>query len=782
MEKIKISVRSLVEFLLRQGDIDNRVASIDLDAMQTGARLHRKIQKKMGPEYQAEVSLKDIVVLDGFELQVEGRADGIITTEDGITVDEIKGTGQDLEKLKKPELVHLAQAMCYAYIYGKKVHTKEEEEIGVQMTYVNLDTEEIKRFKESFSFTYLKEWFINLARLYEKWGKFQVEHKKERNDSIKGVEFPYEYRKGQRDLVVSTYHTIKEKKQLFIQAPTGVGKTMATLYPSVKAVGEGLGEKIFYLTAKTITRTVALEAMNILKGDGIQSKTIVLTARDKVCFLDERECNPDACPFAKGHYDRVNEAVYDSITGLDVLGREEIESQAKKWNICPFELGLDISLFMDVIICDYNYAFDPNAQLKRFFGEGVKGDYIFLIDEAHNLVDRAREMYSASLYKDDVLRTKRAVADNDYRVTKALEDTNKKLLTLRKEIDEYEVLTQVDDLYLSATRLLVEMDRYFEESRDEKTDPEVLEFYFQIRSFLSVYEGMDKNFIIYGHKSPDRGFLVCLYCVNPATSLEEYLDKGKAAIFFSATLLPMGYFKKLLSTKEDDYAIYIPSPFDTKNRLIVMGNDVTTKYTKRGQTMYHRYARYILEIARSKTGNYMAFFPSYKFMDEVYQEFIQIAEEGMEYVQQAGFMSESAREIFLENFEDIRENSFIGFCVMGGIFSEGIDLTEDKLIGAIIIGTGLPQVCLERELLKQYFDKEGNNGFDYAYTYPGINKVLQSAGRVIRTEHDRGIIALLDERFFDRKNRTSFPKEWEDIKTISVDSAKKELEKFWGNN
>lgn len=779
MQVIKISVRNLVEFLLRLGDIDNRIATVDLDAMQAGARIHRKIQKKQGPDYKAEVSLRKRITLDGFELQVEGRADGIITRDKQITIDEIKGTGQDIEKVESPKLVHLAQAMCYAYIYGEKVFLKEEEDVEVQMTYVNLETEEVKRFKEKFTFSYLRQWFFDLIGLYEKWGKFQIEHKSKRNNSTKGIEFPYEYRKGQRDLVVSTYHTIKERKQLFIQAPTGVGKTMATLYPAVKALGEELGEKIFYLTAKTITRTVALEAMNILKEKGICTKTIVLTARDKICFLEERECNPKACPYAKGHYDRINEAIYDSITNLQVLGRKEIEEQAKKWQVCPFELSLDIALFMDVIICDYNYVFDPNAQLKRFFGEGNKGDYLFLIDEAHNLVDRARTMYSASLYKDDVLKIKRVIKEKNYRLTKALDDTNKKLLSLRKEIETYKVLEQVDDLYLSITRVLVEMDRYFEENKSQKPSEEVLAFYFTIRSFLAVYEKMDKNFIIYGYKNPDEGFLICLYCVNPATSLVEYLDKGKAAIFFSATLLPMSYFKKLLSTKKEDYAIYIPSPFKTQNRLLVTSNDVTTKYTKRGTAMYKRYATYILEISRSKRGNYLAFFPSYKFMEEVYQEFVKIADQEMEYVMQAGFMSETAREVFLENFEENRKNSLVGFCVMGGIFSEGIDLTRDKLIGSIIIGTGLPQVQLENELLKEYFNQEGENGFDYAYTFPGVNKVLQAAGRVIRTEEDRGIIALLDERFLEERNRVTFPREWQDIKMVSVKNIKNELKKFW---
>ena len=440
MEKqlIKISVRALVEFILQSGDLDNRTASADKEAMQMGARLHRKIQRQMGSLYTSEVSMKCQVPYEKFILQVEGRADGVMDTEEGLVIDEIKGVFKDVNTMEEPVPVHLAQAKCYAFIYGEQ---NGQEKMGVQMTYCHLETEEIRRFRQEYTIEELREWFYGITDAYEKWALFQVEWKEKRNASIKQVEFPYQYREGQKKLAAAVYRTIQRKKKLFIQAPTGVGKTMATVFPAVKAVGEGLADKLFYLTAKTITRTVAQQAFDILKHacseedekGALCYKVITLTAKEKICFCEKPECNPDYCPYAKGHFDRINDAVYEMITTSDDMSRQAVEEQAKKWQVCPFELGLDLSLWADAVICDYNYVFDPNAKLKRFFGEGVKGDYIFLIDEAHNLVERGREMFSASLCKEDVMKVRRLVKTRDGRLARQLEECNRQLLALKRE-------------------------------------------------------------------------------------------------------------------------------------------------------------------------------------------------------------------------------------------------------------------------------------------------------------------------------------------------------------
>lgn len=774
---IRVSVRNLVEFILRSGDIDNRIASQDKDAMQMGAKLHRKIQRQMGASYHAEVTLRRAVEFDQFNIQVEGRADGIIE-EDTVCIDEIKGVFRDLEHLTEPVPVHLAQAKCYACIYAMQ---KELSVIGVQMTYCNMETEEIKRFRQEYETEELEVWFQELVRQYEKWAGFQIEWREIRNQSVKRIEFPYEYRQGQRELAASVYKTILRKKKLFIQAPTGVGKTIATVFPAVKAVGEGLGEKIFYLTAKTIARTAASQAFDLLKEQELRYKVITLTAKEKICFCEKADCNPDYCPYAKGHFDRVNDAVYELITSRDDMSRGVLEEQARKWQVCPFELGLDVSVWTDAIICDYNYVFDPNAHLKRFFGEGVKGDYLFLVDEAHNLVERGREMYSASLCKEDILRVRRRVKTLDVRLARRLEECNRQLLELKRECDGVTVLNSAAHIYLKLLAVMAELERFLEEQKENEVREEVLELYFQVRTFIGVYEKLDENYMIYAELLDDGRFQVRLFCVNPAVNLKEYMDKGRSTIFFSATLLPIHYYKELLSTEKDDYAVYAETAFSEDQRILLQATDVSTKYTLRGEGMYRRYAQYLYRVALAKEGNYMAFFPSYKFLEQVYDAFIELlqGEDEIHCLVQAPYMSEEAREIFLEGFEEERTGSLMGFCVMGGIFSEGIDLARERLIGAVIVGTGLPQVCRERELLKDYFDGRGLNGFDYAYVYPGMNKVQQSAGRVIRTEEDRGVILLLDERFSEQRYRNTFPREWKGIRRCNIHTMEEQIQKFW---
>ena len=774
---IRISVRNLVEFILREGDIDNRKAGLpDKEAMQLGGRIHRKIQRQMGSDYHAEVPLKITVPCEGFAIQIEGRADGIQKTADGVVVDEIKGVLRELEYIEKPVGVHLAQAKCYGYIYGKQ---QELDSITVQMTYCQMETEEVKRFQETFSIEELERWFFDIVMQYEKWARFQIEWRQTRDATIKEAEFPYPYREGQRELVTSVYRTILRKKKLFIQAPTGVGKTMTTIFPAVKAVGEGLGDKIFYLTAKTITRTVAEQAFQILKKNGLQYKVATLTAKEKICFCEKAECNPDVCPYAKGHFDRVNDAVYEMITTMEEMSRENIETQAKKHSVCPFEMGLDVSLCVDAIICDYNYVFDPNAHLKRFFSEGKKGEYLFLIDEAHNLVERGREMYSAVLYKEEFLQMKKAVRYESVKLTRQLEGCNQMLLEMKRECQTYKEYNSISHFALKLLNVMNGLQKLLEEK--EQVDEEVLEFYFHVRNFLNIYEEVDENYVIYTELEEGGDFKLKLFCVNPAVKLQNFLSQGNSTVFFSATLLPIRYYKRLLSVETDDYAVYAHSPFKEANRLLVLGQDVSTKYTRRGYEMYERFAIYIKNVMQAKPGNYLVFFPSYRFMEEVRETFERYRTEEMCCMIQEQNMNEQDREAFLQEFEAEREGSLAGFCVMGGIFSEGIDLTKERLIGAMIVGTGLPQVCNEREILKQYFDRHGENGFDYAYLYPGMNKVLQAAGRVIRTEEDKGVIALLDDRFAGRRYLEIFPREWRKLTYCNVKTIGEKVEQFWKN-
>ena len=854
--EIRVSVRSLVEFILRSGDIDNRRQGSPENAMQEGSRIHRMIQKRMGAEYQAEVSLKYTHITEEYVLVVEGRADGIIDTDKEVVIDEIKGTYRDLSRMKAPIPVHVAQAKCYAFMYGLKRSLKE---IRVRLTYCNLETEEIRYFYEDYSFQELEEWFNHLIASYKKWADYTWSWRQTRQKSLEELEFPFPYREGQRELVSYVYQTIYHHRKLFIEAPTGVGKTISTIFPSLKAMGRGMGEKLFYLTAKTITRTVADDTLGMLRQRGLHFKSVILTAKDKICFMEETECNPENCPYAKGHYDRINEAIFALLTSEESFTRERIEEYAQKYQVCPFELCLDMSLFVDGIICDYNYLFDPHVYLKRFFTEGTGGNYIFLIDEAHNLLERGREMYSASLSKEVFLELKQeikqtvlseiaekeeksgvegqltfdmttmseqseaAVEQVEVSVAHAdkrkhhggksifvkqgygermiyhLDKCNKELLSLKRECEGYRLVEDIDGFVNALLRLHGILGEYLEEQEEDKLPvrESLLDFYFDISHFLDIYERVDENYVKYTQLDEEGSFLIKLFCVNPRENLKECMQRGRSTILFSATFLPIQYYKGLLGGDAEDYEVYAKSVFNPEKRALFIANDVTSKYTRRSDEEYYRIARYIDEIVKSRQGNYMVFCPSYSFLQRIYDIYMQyFADEGKECMIQQDYMSEEGREEFLARFQgneecdlqekidmdiefDAEDSTLIGFCVLGGIFGEGIDLKNDSLIGVIIVGTGLPQVCNEREILKNYFDERGENGFDYSYRYPGMNKVLQAAGRVIRTAEDVGVIALLDERFLQFSYAKMFPREWESYETVSVDGIADRVERFW---
>ena len=777
LTRIRISVRNLVEFIFRSGDIDNRIGKgAQKEAMQEGSRMHRKIQGRMGMEYRAEVPLKLEVPQEQYVLALEGRADGIITNADGVTVDEIKCMYTDVTRFEEPIFVHKAQAMCYAYIYALQ---NGLDQISVQLTYCDLDTEEICRFEEAFPFFWLERWFQDMMEAYRKWTDFQFAWRKIRQTSIQTLEFPFPYREGQYKLVGDVYRTIHRKKILFIQAPTGTGKTISTLFPAIHAVGENLGDKIFYLTAKTITRTVAKDTCDLLKAKGYRGKVIVLTAKEKMCPCEEMDCNPSNCLRAKGHYDRVNDAVYDLITTEENFTRERMLAQAEKYQVCPFEMSLDASLYADIIICDYNYVFDPNVYLKRFFSEEEKGDYIFLVDEAHNLVERGREMYSAVLVKEEILTVKKLVRGKDRKLEAALEKCNRQMLEWKRECETYTIYESIGAFAFSLMRLMSLLDIFLQSRGEMPERKEVTEFYLNLRHFMNMFERVDENYVLYSDFDETDRFCLHLYCVNPSVNLQECLERGKSTIFFSATLLPVNYYKNLLSSKKDNYAVYADSAFREEQRLLFIGRDVSSLYTRRTLGEFHRIALYIQQVLRAKKGNYLIFFPSYRFMEDVYEQFLAVNEQEADCMMQSGNMNEADREEFIQEFSNPRGKSLAAFCVLGGIFSEGIDLKEDLLIGVLIVGTGLPQICNQREILKEYYQEENGQGFDYAYQYPGMNKVLQAAGRVIRTASDRGIIGLLDERFLRSDYRQLFPREWSQYEVHTLDSLPGALEAFW---
>lgn len=799
--EIRISVRNLVEFVLRSGDIDNRRGAFgEKDAMQAGSRMHRKIQKRMGANYQAEVSLRCKIREGDFAIVVEGRADGILTEPSGVTIDEIKGVYRDLRLLEAPDELHLAQAMCYGYMYGIQQNLSS---VVVQVTYCNLETEEIRRFQIEKTYEELKLWFQGMIHDYIKWARYLYHHGVRRDQSLKEMKFPYAYRSGQRELAASVYRSIVRERNLFVQAPTGVGKTLSTLYPALKAIGEGYADKLFYLTAKTITCKVAEEAFAVLGERNLYFNRITITAKEKLCFLDQPQCNPDACPYAKGHYDRINEAVFDIIHGEMAVTRDKILDYAARYQVCPFEFCLDVSNWVDGVICDYNYVFDPTVRLKRYFSEAVSDKYLFLVDEAHNLVPRAREMFSAQLIKEDGMALKRMFKGKELKLVRMLDKVNRTLLEMKREpADEkfgHLMLDGISDLALTLISLMGELENWLEQDGSlmgnrtwndaheyEMDRDAVLDYYFNLRKFLYVFERLDVRYRIYARVLEDGRFMLRLFCIDPSGNLKECLERGASTIFFSATLLPVMYYKKLLSGNLEDYAVYADSPFCGDHRLLMIGTDVSGRYNRRNRREYERVVEYLLKMTMARSGNYMAFFPSYAYLNQIEvlleeRRLDKKLDHELQWRAQKPDMTESDKEIFLQDFEQERAHSYLALCVLGGFFSEGIDLTEERLIGTAIVGTGLPMVCAEQAVLKNYFQDMEGRGFDYAYLYPGMNKVMQAAGRVIRTVRDKGVILLLDERFMKPEYQELFPREWDRYAPVTIKNVEEWLKHFWQN-
>jgi Rad3-related DNA helicase len=785
--EIKVSVRNLVEFILRGGDLDTRFMT-STRAVE-GTRIHQKLQKlnkkkfsEIGSEYLAEVALVYKFQQKGISFSIEGRADGIIIPakddfSSNVTIDEIKTTTQKLEYIDEEyNELHWSQAKCYAYIYAVQ---NEKLMMNVQLTYCDVENEDIKIFVKSFTREELEDFFVSLIEKYYKWARLSEDWTMLRNESIKALKFPFEsYRKGQRELAVSVYKTIAEGKRIFVQAPTGIGKTVSTIFPAVKSMAEGHVSKIFYLTAKTITRQVAEEAVKKMREGHLALKTVTLTAKDKICFSKGSACNPEQCSYARGHFDRVNDAIEDIITKEDELTREKIESYAYKHNICPFEFSLDLTLWCDCIVCDYNYVFDPRVSLKRFFES--KGDYAFLIDEAHNLVDRAREMYSAKLSKSPFLKIKKIMKEVEGSISKTLGKINSYMLSLKKSLEGEAFLVQKDlpeDMYPLLRKLVKVSEDWLASSEGKEGHEELLQLYFDVLAFIRVWELYDNNFVTYIEDSENE-VTIKLFCLHPGKLINEHLEKGRAAALFSATLTPMVYFKDILGGKEEDYVIKLPSPFPRENQCLLIADTVSTRYRHRERS-FSVIVRHIHNMIKTKLGNYMIFFPSYKYMTDTYNCFVENYVD-IKVIMQQGEMDENERDEFLKNFIADPQETLVAFVVLGGIFSEGIDLKGDRLIGTAIVGVGLPQICMERNIIKDYFDEANNMGYDYSYTYPGMNKVLQAAGRVIRSSEDRGVVLLIDDRFTSSKYRPLFPDHWKHARVLrNTENFVSILEDFW---
>jgi DNA excision repair protein ERCC-2 len=777
---LKISVRGLVEFVLREGDLPTGFGFVSRDRAVQGTRGHQRVQKSRPDDYEAEVSIRHRVERDGIGLDILGRIDGLFHSDDPLCIDEIKTTTTDLSQIDETyNHLHWAQAKVYAYIYA--LHN-DLAKMAVQLTYYHLDSRQTKEIRHTFTFAELTAFFDDIIDSYMAWAKLVLAWYEKRDASIEILEFPYaEYRTGQREMAVAVYRAIRDGEKLFVQAPTGIGKTIAAQFPAIKAIQKGLVSKIFYLTAKTLGRTVAEKALDDMRAEGLQLKSITLTAKDKICFCSATG-DKDNCPYARDYYGKLRPALEDAYQH-QAFTRPFIEEIAEKHQLCPFEFSLDLSLWVDCIICDYNYAFDPRVHLRRFF-ENVTEPYAFLIDESHNLPDRAREMFSAEVSKRAVLDLRAQVKEQLPQTAKALNKINRILLDKRKAaeaIDQTELVEhEVDDALINALRHFVQVAEawlIFNYQSDFRQN--LLDFYFTCTTYLFIAEQyFGPNYVAYFELNRQDGVRAKLYCVDPAPHLVEALKRGQSAVFFSATLLPMLYFEQILTGCTGQRQLQLASPFPRENLHVLVHQHIATKYTQRA-TSYQPIAHTIMAVCAAQTGNYLVFFPSYAYLEAVREVLEREFPEQSLLVQERN-MSEPEREDFLAQFATNNDNSLIALAVMGGIFGEGIDLVGERLIGAIVVGVGIPQLGLERNLIRDYFNQAQRRGFEYAYQYPGLNRVMQAAGRVIRTETDRGVIVLLDERFNQYRYRTLYPVAWHGFNVVKdAEEIRGLLQTFW---
>jgi len=688
---VKLPIRQLVELIMRSGDIDSRYVS--KDRLLEGAKAHRMLQKSYRQwygDYRSEVFLALAYNYQGVDYLLEGRADGVFFQDGLWVIDEIKTTTRPLiEITPEHHPTYWAQAKCYAYIWAVQ---NGAAQVAVQLTYCHLETGETQQFRKVFATGELERFLASLIESYAVWANFSTQWAKERDLSIAALEFPFAaYRRGQRELAVAAYRAIAGGKKLFAEAPTGTGKTISVLFPAVKALGEGKIAKIFYLTAKTITRQVAEEAFARMRRNGLKIKTLTLTAKEKICFCEKTVCQPDYCQYAKGHFDRVNAAILDILKECDDLTRSVVERYAAKHRVCPFEFSLDLSLWADCVICDYNYLFDPRAYLRRFFAEG-KNDYAFLIDEAHNLVDRSREMFSAEFRKSAMSEIKKAYKGRHKPLDKVATAINREMLALRKQCGEqgYAVCSEKPlNLLKLIARFTAVCEEMLKEDQELGEDSRFLQLYFEGLHFLTIAEFYDQRYTTL-IEVEGREVKIKLFCLDPSQLLRDALKRGSSTVMFSATFSPLPYFRDILGGDDIDGTLSLDSPFDRRRLCVLIADHVSTKYHDRRQSL-PELIRLIGAFVSAKVGNYIVYLPSYEYLEDVFAEFAKTYPH-ITAAKQQGMMAENEREQFLENFQENPPHTYVAFCVLGGIFGEGIDLQGSRLIGTVIVGVGLPQV------------------------------------------------------------------------------------------
>ncbi|MCI8387520.1 MAG: ATP-dependent DNA helicase [Clostridiales bacterium] len=827
---IKLSVREVTDFLCRSGSLDSRAG---IARMVEGTRMHNILQSrdanKYGGAYVKEVALSWVFTLGSecdiynnegncevlpLRIELSGRADGIIDDDDGYTIDEIKTTTMPLRFINEEDFpAYRAQLDCYACMFAL-LHGLDH--VRTRLTFCHIETEDCIYFYHERTRDELLAVVMGLLDEYRKWTRLRAYFTAELASSAAKLKFPFRsFREGQSDMVLTAYQVFKRGGRLYVQAPTGIGKTISAIYPAYKALGDGFGKRIFYLTAKTPLRTAAQNAVKLLRRSGLHTRSIILTAKEKCCLCREavRDCSDLVCEYSEGHLDRVNAALWQLLNAYDDFTPSLIEKSAKEFKVCPYELSLDLALWCDIIICDYNYLFDPRVSLKRFFGsfdddsDCTPEENIFLIDEAHNLADRARETYSAELRFSPFLDMLKRIPESDFILYQPLRALCRQFLRLKRRAkanmetngtfllshDPFESFGDAVTIFIDSALEWLHVNGSLSVKDSPLPSPDKLsDLRFDAMRFKFALERFGKSFINYVELSGDE-IRVKILCRDPSAIVAKRLDRGRAAMLFSATFTPLDYYANLLGGMNEGSGSFsygskkgskirlleLESPFPRENLLVAAMYKISTRFGDRDATI-HAAAEVLAATVGAKAGNYIAYFPSYRLMRETYNAF-RLVDSDTYCIMQKPDMTESDRDAFIKKF-DTNEKGMLAFAVLGGIFSEGIDLIGDRLIGSIIVGVGLAQLNNESNIIAEYYNEVNEQGYEYAYVYPGMNKVLQAAGRVIRTDTDRGVVVLIDDRFATPTYTNLYPSHWKGMKLVGDTHAlRKVLADFWND-
>ncbi len=721
---------------------------------------------------------------------LEGKCDKI----DGDSITVIRVIESHPDRITKSEMTQCrAEAFVLGYIHAQ---THSLKSVNLNIIIASTISKDTRSVSERVSHLKLQKFFDKCMCAVSIYSRVELDRVKFRLPSMRDAHFPFDnVRQGQSEFVKSVYRAIGRAETLFASAPTGTGKTVSSLYPAIRALGNGLCQKVFYLTLKSMTAIAARDCINLMKDKGCDIRAIILSAKDKCCKM-KLVCHDSMslCPLTK--FNRLADAVMELYDlGITVVEECHVQQISSKYHVCPHELMLTYSEICDVVICDINYLFDPSVYIRRFFTHG--GEYAFLVDEAHNLPDRVREMYSCEISLpelekisvSELLTPHSPLAEN-------LRSTVEMATEILMPYVSDSIFTDKEGKKAGATHLsdipceiydiFASLEICAEDellrcrmARDEdkimrlRLVSSLLRSIKKLNYILSLFDSSYKMFIYYN----DGNLSFKLFCLDTSDIVNKCISKGRGAVFFSATLEPIEYYKSLLGGRSAD-ALSVHSPFNPEQLCVSIIDTISTRYSERERTL-DAVCRVIAATLSAKRGNYMIFSPSFEYSHALYECFSRKYPK-IKSMYQASGMTDSERNAFLNEFKEESPNYLVGFCVMGGIYSEGIDLVGDSLIGAVVVGIGMPSLSYEREAIAEYFEEKYESGKQYAYVYPGMNRVFQAAGRVIRREDDRGVIVLIDDRFRDPIYKKSIPSLWKGMGYISDAKVLKErLDNFW---